>query len=287
MALSQIQLEAFIEVSRAGSFSKAAGALNLTQSALSHRIRNLEEQLQTALFLRRGTGVTLTEAGTKLLKFCRIQTQAEEEFVHEFLPKKERSSKLAGTVRIGGASTLVRSVVLPALGDLLRNNPEVRLHLYTRELNELPGLLHKGQIDFLVTCGTASIPGTTESLLGHEENVLVESGRRNAITQVFLDHDMDDQTTLNFLKANGKKSFNLTRSFLDDIYGILDGVSLGLGQAVAPRHLISNRKDLRVVESSKTYKTPVFLYHMEQPYYTKLHEAVVSTLVENIPALLG
>ena len=73
MELSQDQLKAFYEVARQGSFTKAALSLALTQSALSHRIKNLESHLETSLFVRASTGIRLTETGKKLLQYVQVQ----------------------------------------------------------------------------------------------------------------------------------------------------------------------------------------------------------------------
>ncbi len=60
-------LTAFVEVAQAGSFSGAAHRLFLTQSAVSKRIAQLEEQLGSKLFDRIGRQIRLTEAGNSLL----------------------------------------------------------------------------------------------------------------------------------------------------------------------------------------------------------------------------
>jgi len=284
MALSQIQLEAFQEVARSGSFTKAAGVLNLTQSALSHRIKNLETDLSAALFVRLGRSVRLTELGTKLLQYCRVQTQAEEEFLADLIPRKSRA--MSGTLRIGGTSTLVRSAVLPVLGKFMRANPDIRLELFTRELRDLPRLLTSGEADMLVTCGQIELPGVTEEILGHEENVLIESREHATPQDIYLDHDPQDQTTYNFLKLNGERPSVLKRSFMDDVYGILDGVREGYGRAVAPLHLIDGRKDLKMIRGFKPLKLPVRLYYISQPYYTKLHLAALHELKKEIPQAL-
>ena len=60
-------LNAFIAIAEAGSFSEAAERLHLTQPAVSKRIAGLEQQLDTRLFDRLGREVSLTEAGRALL----------------------------------------------------------------------------------------------------------------------------------------------------------------------------------------------------------------------------
>ncbi len=70
-ALDLRQLEYFVHVADARSFSKAAQILSIAQPALSRQIRSLEVELRQALFLRNGRGVTLTPAGTRLLAHAR------------------------------------------------------------------------------------------------------------------------------------------------------------------------------------------------------------------------
>lgn len=62
-----LQLEAFVQVSLLGSFTRASEALGVTQPVLSRRIRGLEVELKQSLLMRTGRGVELTEAGRRLL----------------------------------------------------------------------------------------------------------------------------------------------------------------------------------------------------------------------------
>jgi LysR family nitrogen assimilation transcriptional regulator len=61
------QLEYFVHVAELGSFTRAASFLSIAQPALSRQVRSLEVELRQSLFERNGRGVTLTEAGTRLL----------------------------------------------------------------------------------------------------------------------------------------------------------------------------------------------------------------------------
>ena len=61
MALQSHHLEAFLMIARLKNFSKAAESLHVTQSALSHRIAALEDEIAAPLFIREKTGVRLTE----------------------------------------------------------------------------------------------------------------------------------------------------------------------------------------------------------------------------------
>jgi len=65
--LERIHLSIVQQVEKQGSLTAAAGVLNLTQSALSHSMKKLEQQLGTAVWLREGRSLRLTQAGQYLL----------------------------------------------------------------------------------------------------------------------------------------------------------------------------------------------------------------------------
>jgi DNA-binding transcriptional LysR family regulator len=272
MAINSLYLEAFYTCSQMGNFTRAAERLHITQSALSQRIKNLESDLGATLLVREKKGVRLTEFGERLVQYCRAKESAEKDLmVYIDSPK---SQALSGIIRIGTFSSVARSVVLPALSDLLRANPKVQLKLLVRELYDLESLLKSGEIDFLITTSELERSSVLSQKLGNETNVLIQKKGYKG-PDVFLDHDEEDTTTVKYL---GKKAGKFPRHFLDDIYGIIDGVQLGLGRAVVPRHLIRDKKDIEIVNPTKTLLIPVFLHCYEQPFYSKLHEAVVQAL---------
>lgn len=285
MRLASNRLQAFYAIARVGSFSKAAQALHLTQSALSHRIANLEEDLQTTLFVREVGGLRLTEAGLALLRHCQVYESLENELQSAFLPP-ETDSSITGVLRIGGTSTLTRSVIMPALSPLVTDNPKLKVETYVRELQDLPRLLASGAIDYMVSCAPVPKDDLESHSLGFERNVMVTSARGSPREHIYLDHDTDDQTTIEFLKSRGKPTERIERSFVDDIDGILRGVELGWGSAIVPRHLLKGKKGIKVVKANGIWKKPVVLQHFRQPYYSRLHAAVIEALISRAPALL-
>ena len=72
MALQHPELSAFVAVARLGSFTRAAAELNLSQPALSRRIRMIERALGGMLFDRLPEGARLTEAGRAFMPFAEI-----------------------------------------------------------------------------------------------------------------------------------------------------------------------------------------------------------------------
>jgi hypothetical protein len=129
--------------------------------------------------------------------------------------------------------------------------------------------------------------GVESILVGHEENVLIQSKNSKAREKVFLDHDLEDTTTEEFWRLQNRVRSKFKRSYLDEIYSIIDGVKFGLGKAVVPQHLIEKFEGIEVVAGYKKLKTPVYLNFYTQPFYTNLHKEVIKFLKIKIPRLLG
>jgi len=269
-------LSAFLEVARARHFTHAAANLGLTQSALSQRILNLENQLETTLFVRDRAGPRLTPAGEKLLRHAQSVEALEAEYLNA-------GSAPAGAIRVAGFSSITRSIALPALAPLLRAGTYPCVVL-TRELNTLAELLRQGEADFVITEGESEREDVESTFLGYEENILV-GPKRGSAPEIYLDHDPLDTTTARYFQKKGKRK--LERRFLDDVYGLLDGVKLGIGLAVLPRHLVDGDRDLEILDEARVLKIPVWLHYLHQPYYTKLHQEVRLALEKHFREVLG
>jgi DNA-binding transcriptional LysR family regulator len=285
MGLSSLHLDAFIAAARTRNFSQAATELHITQSALSQRIKSLEEDLNQTLFLRMPRGVKLTDAGIRLLRYCQARHSLEEEVLAELSGPTQGG--LGGSIRIGGYSSIVRSVLMPALSPLLRDNPDVQPHIQNAEMRELPELLLSGSVDFVVM--DRPFPrGDLESIkLGEEEIVMIDGRENPAPEGVYLDHDPDDSTTAHYLSQQGHEVPNFRRAFLDEVYAVLDGAALGMGRAVISRHLVESDPRVVILDDFETMRVPVLLHFFRQPFYTALHGAVIETLKTRVPALLG
>lgn len=274
MKLNSSQLEAFYTVAKTLNFTKAATILNVTQSALSQRIAKLEEELGTTLFIRDRTSIRLTEAGQKLLRFCQMNDAAESEFLALLQDSK---TDYAGTLRIGGFSSVNRSIVVPALKNLMTKNPRLSIQLLTKELSDLPGLLKSAEADYIITNIKSDSPDIESVFLGIEENVLVKL-KKAQDSEIYLDHDERDPSTKSYFSQN-KMSFKPTgMRYLDDVYGLIDGVKNGYGKAVLPLHLIENDSTLEVIELKKTLKVQVYLQYFIQPFYRRVHSVIVDEL---------
>jgi DNA-binding transcriptional LysR family regulator len=120
------QLVAFVAVARQRSFTAAAAKMNVSQSALSHTIRELEERLGVRLLTRTTRSVSPTEAGERLLRNIGSRLddiESEVEAVREFRDKP------SGTIRITATGIAIDTLLFPKLAPLLKRYPDVKLEM--------------------------------------------------------------------------------------------------------------------------------------------------------------
>ncbi|KKB11298.1 hypothetical protein VE25_13355 [Devosia geojensis] len=113
-------LRAFSEAARLGSFSRAAMALNVTQSAVSQQIRQLEQEVGTDLFQREGRRIALTDFGRIYLKLVSGPIAALEEGHTALRAMTGRSSIVLHLSRSFGSQWLA-----PRLADFARHHPDI------------------------------------------------------------------------------------------------------------------------------------------------------------------
>jgi DNA-binding transcriptional LysR family regulator len=119
-------LMAFVAVAKERSFTRAAARLGVSQSALSHTVRGLEERLGLRLLTRTTRSVAPTEAGDRLL---RIAAPRLDDIAAEMAALNELRDKPSGTIRITAHDHALRSVLWPALQKLLPDYPDVKVEI--------------------------------------------------------------------------------------------------------------------------------------------------------------
>lgn len=119
-------LVAFLTVARERSFTRAAAQLGVSQSALSHTVRGLEQRLGLRLLSRTTRSVAPTEAGERLLSSVGPRF---DEIDGERAALSELREKPAGTIRITAGEHAAQSVLWPALARLLPRYPDIRVEI--------------------------------------------------------------------------------------------------------------------------------------------------------------
>ncbi|EDS7048757.1 HTH-type transcriptional regulator HdfR [Salmonella enterica subsp. enterica] len=158
-------LKTFLEVSRTRHFGRAAEVLYLTQSAVSFRIRQLENQLGVNLFTRHRNNIRLTTAGEKLLPYAEMLMNtwqaARKEVAHT-----SRHNEFS----IGASASLWECMLNAWLGRLYQlQEPQSGLQFEARiaQRQSLVKQLHERQLDLLITTEAPKMDEFSSQLLGH------------------------------------------------------------------------------------------------------------------------
>lgn len=120
------ELQIFLVVARERSFTKAAGKLGVSQSALSHAMKALEERLNIRLLTRTTRSVAPTEAGERIIACLEPRIADLEQELESLV---QLNGTASGNIRLSAGEHAARSLVWPKLKPFLREYPEINLEL--------------------------------------------------------------------------------------------------------------------------------------------------------------
>ena len=158
-------LKTFLEVSRTRHFGRAAEALYLTQSAVSFRIRQLENQLGVNLFTRHRNNIRLTAAGEKLLPYAETLMNT-----WQAARKEVANTSRHNEFSIGASASLWECMLNDWLKRLYQSQePQSSLQFEARiaQRQSLVKQLHERQLDLLITTETPKMDEFSSQLLGY------------------------------------------------------------------------------------------------------------------------
>ncbi len=165
------QARTFLAITAHGSFLEAARQLHLTQSTVSARIRRLEEELGTRLFVRNRSGASLTPAGRRFLNHAkRLVLTADQARTEVGLPPRYR-----GSIRMGGRIALWEGLLPKWVGWMRRQARDVVIHSEIGFEEDLMRRLVEGTLDIGVMYTPHHSPGLQVEHLFDEMLVLVSS----------------------------------------------------------------------------------------------------------------
>ncbi len=138
-------LRAFVAVKETGGFTRAGQRLNLTQSAISHQIRRLEEQVGRQLLHRTTRRLTLTEDGEEFLRHAQQILTSLDALTQRFQP-----SPVSGVVRFGVPESFMGDRLPPLLYQFARAFPSVRLDVSVTTYLDLRAMIEAEELDLAV-----------------------------------------------------------------------------------------------------------------------------------------
>lgn len=145
-------LRAFVAVKETGGFTRAAERLHLTQSAVSHQIRKLEEQVGRQLLHRTTRRLTVTEDGEDFLRYAQQILDTLDAMTRRFQP-----SPITGVVRFGVPDNFMGDRLPPLLSQFARAFPAVRLEVCVSMHTDLRAAIRAGELDLAVVMSPPNV----------------------------------------------------------------------------------------------------------------------------------
>lgn len=170
------QLRYFIQVAEMGSYSRAATALSIAQSALSRQISKLEDDLGIVLFYRHGRGVSLTGEGEKLRVAAKPLLARLEQIEQEL--RADRNA-VRGTVKMGLPPSISAVLSAPLLQEFRANYPDASLRITDGFSAHIHEWLVSGRLDFAVYYAEGKNPSLHTEPLIAEDLYLFGPNRRD------------------------------------------------------------------------------------------------------------
>jgi LysR family transcriptional regulator for metE and metH len=242
-----------------GSLTSAANALHVTQPALSHQIRYLEQKLEVSLWQKQGRNIRLTQAGELLLK---VANQVLPVFEQTEETLKAYAQGKQGFLRLGVECHPCYEWLKPVLNDYLAASPAIDVDVIDKfQFSGLEGLLNH-HIDILVTPDEMPTKGVSFVPLFDYELVLVVSDKHVLASSTQIEAtQLIGETLLTFPVAKSRldiftrfllpASVSLTHKTMQSLDMMLQLVQLNRGITVLPDWLAKRYEqslDVKVIK---------------------------------------
>lgn len=238
MSLLHPNLIAFMAIVERKTVQDAAKKIGLTQTGVTQRIRALEKELQTTLFIRSRTGMKLTTEGESLHRYCQSATELEGQLIFQ---ATQQEIKLT----ISGPSSIMRSRVIPGVSAILKNYPFLRIQFDLMDLESAIHKLKKGHSHIVLVRGDSVALEMDSKLIKPERYILVGpvAWKKRPLKEVIksetiIDFDQNDNYTFEFLeKCNLVKDANRSRHYVNNTDALADMIMNATGYSVLAEEL--------------------------------------------------
>ncbi|MGJ8525057.1 putative HTH-type transcriptional regulator [Halomonadaceae bacterium LMG 33818] len=284
------QLSAFIAVIEEGSFDAAALRLSVTPSAISQRIKALEDRLGQPLIVRQ-TPAQPTSAGSRLLRQVRQMQAIEEEASQEFVTTNN-ASPFTRPVSIALNDDSLQTWILPVLGELHRRRGmlfDIRMDDQAHTLE----MIRNGTVLGAISSEAKPLQGCRSISLGAMRYVAIASPAfqrkyfsegLNAATlshAPMLEFGRKDELQIDFIERMTQHALSPPTQYLPTAIGFVEAAIQGLGWGLVP--------DIMATEALKTGSIIDIAphTHLEVPLYWQVVRVSSSTLDELTRALVN
>lgn len=237
MSLLSPTLEAFWAVVQKGTVQEASHILGITQTGVTQRIRSLEKQLETTLFIRSRRGMKLTTEGESLLQYVKISLENEGMTLSKI---QKASFEHIIEIGISGPSSILRSRVIPYLLSQKSKYPKVRFRFDLSDKSESQEKLKTGLCDLAVLEHHEVTKEMDSRILRAERYKLYvpKAWKKRKLLDIveneaIIDFDPSDRMTFQYLeKYRLKNKAQPNRHYANNTDALLSMIELGAGYSV-------------------------------------------------------
>ena len=247
MSIQKYQV--FLHVMEAGSVSRAAEDMGLTQSAVSHALSSLEEEFGFKLLTRSRAGVRLSSEGKRILPAIRDILSAEERL-------RETASSIhglsTGTIRVASFSSVAVHWLPAMLKAFQEQYPQIRFKLLNGDYHDVEQWLEEGAVDLGFVSLPTRAPGKVTPLMEDRLLVILPKDHPLASLDSFPIGYARQETFISLLESSDhdlRRALDAEgirphiRFITKDDYAIIAMVEQGLGIAIMPELLLRGRTD--------------------------------------------
>ena len=198
------RLKVFYTVATRLSFTKAANELNISQPAVTKHIKEIENQLNTKLFDRKGTTIQLTESGKILFVYAEKSRQLyrDLDFAIAQLNKQEK-----GKLKIGASTTIAQYILPEILAKFNSYYKDINIELVTHNSEDIATLLKSGKIDLGIVEGESKSSYFDYQKFKKDEIVLVCKTDHPLVNKNFKTKDLYDVDLIVREQGSGTQEF--------------------------------------------------------------------------------
>jgi DNA-binding transcriptional LysR family regulator len=285
MSLLHKNLQAFQAIALHQSVQGAAKSLFLTQTAVTQRLKLLEQELNVSLFERSRRGMLLTREGEILLRYCEVNQGLADSAL-----EKIRGSGINTPVRLSicGPSSDMSTRVASGLIPVMKKFPQLLMEFIYCDDESPAEWLREGKVQLAIVSKKQVTKEMQVKVLKPETYVLAASskweGRR--LKEIIekeriIDFNPSDDMTFDYLKYYDLEGMQQERHFVNNPETIAQFLSNGLGYSVLEKSLAESyvkSKKICLLNDGKVFTKEIFLVWYERPVMTHYFSATIDAI---------
>jgi DNA-binding transcriptional LysR family regulator len=285
MVVESSALQVLVALSRSENISKAAEELNVTQSAVSQALKNIEGKVGFPIVARQGKSVVLTENGLRLAKVAKQFFSRIEETIEQI---HLENSQIKGKVHVGSLYGLGKTWLSTRMMDFMTAYPDLEVRLSMDFPETVIKKFEQHEIDCLIMPDHL-VPQFAEKIDLHSEHTTLvfpdkmkitkDTELKDILAQPIIFYENNDPNFYRWCREKfGVVPRNIRPRLVVNSFGqMLQAVSAGLGVAVVPTHVLkrSHIKD-KVKTAGKDFEIfsnkVSFAFHPDEAQSYKIKE---------------